>query len=63
MDETGALLIDTDMGTLRDSPPVSYQLVDGVRVAVESRYVVLTGAAGNRNTASRSVPAIVRITN
>ena len=38
VDKTGALIIQTEMGTLRDSPPVSYQVIDGVRVAVESRY-------------------------
>ena len=47
VDNTGALLIHTDMGTLRDSPPVSYHVIDGVRVPVESRYVVMAAAADN----------------
>ena len=32
VDKTGALLIQTEMGTLRDAPPVSYQVIDGARV-------------------------------
>ena len=40
VDKTGALLIETEMGTLRDAPPVSYQVIDGARVPVVSRYVV-----------------------
>jgi hypothetical protein len=40
VDETGALLIETGMGTLRDSAPVAYQTIDGERVSVESRYVL-----------------------
>src|SRR5262245_40238542 len=40
LDKTGALLIATSMGTLRDSPPVAYQTINGVRVPVESRYVM-----------------------
>ena len=33
--------------TLRDSPPVSYHLVQGVRVPVESRYRVIERASGD----------------
>jgi Beta-propeller repeat len=40
LDERGALLIDTAMGTLRDAPPVAYQTINGVRMPVESRYVL-----------------------
>ncbi|BCB90514.1 DUF7948 domain-containing protein [Phytohabitans suffuscus] len=44
-DATGALLVDTGTGVLRDTPPVSYQVVGGERVPVESRYL-LAGAGG-----------------
>ena len=40
LDDRGRLLIETDMGVLRDSPPVSYQEIAGARVPVESRYVI-----------------------
>jgi hypothetical protein len=40
VDNGGALLIGTSLGELRDSAPVSYQDIDGVRVPVSSRYVV-----------------------
>ena len=40
LDGAGGLLIETPLGALRDSPPVSYQEIDGVRVPVESRYVL-----------------------
>ncbi len=40
LDGAGALMIGTAMGTLRDVPPVSYQIIGGVRVPVESRYVL-----------------------
>jgi len=43
LDDDGALLIDTEMGVLRDSPPLSYQMIGGVRVPVESRYVLNPG--------------------
>jgi hypothetical protein len=49
LDDAGALLIDTEMGVLRDSAPVSYQMIGGVRVPVESRYVLNPGdGAGTR---------------
>jgi hypothetical protein len=38
LDATGALMIGTNMGILRDSAPVAYQEIDGVRVPVGSRY-------------------------
>ena len=47
IDKTGALLIETAMGTLRDSPPVSYQMIDGERVPVDSRYQLISGTAGH----------------
>jgi hypothetical protein len=40
LDDEGALLIDTTVGVLRDCRPVAYQMVAGVRVPVESRYLV-----------------------
>ena len=46
IDESGALRIETAMGPLRDSPPVSHQIVDGVRVPVDSRYALINGADG-----------------
>ena len=33
LDSTGALLIDTEMGVLRDAPPVSYQMTGVLRQA------------------------------
>jgi Big-like domain-containing protein/beta-propeller repeat-containing protein len=43
---TGALSIETGLGVLRDSRPVSYQLVAGKRVPVASRFVLArTGGA------------------
>jgi hypothetical protein len=41
LDTDGALLIGTALGALRDSAPISYQIIDGVRVPVESRYELL----------------------
>ena len=43
VDDSGALLITTAMGVLRDSAPDSYQEIDGARVRVPSRYVLQTG--------------------
>jgi hypothetical protein len=39
----GDLRIDTSLGVLTDSPPVSYQLVHGQRVPVESRFALVKG--------------------
>ena len=49
LDGNGGLLIQTALGVLRDSPPVSYQEIDGARVPVESHYVLNAagGAAGD----------------
>ena len=44
IDASGALLIDTDLGVLRDAAPVSYQVVDGRRVSVASRFVLINAA-------------------
>jgi hypothetical protein len=43
LDEAGGLLIKTAVGLLRDSPPVAYHEIDGVRVPVESRYALGQG--------------------
>lgn len=39
----GELLVGTSLGTLKDAAPVSYQLIGGERVGVESRYKLLKG--------------------
>ena len=44
--DSGELLIGTSMGTLRDAAPASYQIVDGARLPVESRYRI--DASGDR---------------
>ena len=44
-DTEGALQIETALGDLRDSPPVTYQEIGGVRTPVRSRYV-LSGERG-----------------
>ena len=41
----GQLLVQTSLGVLKDAAPVSYQLIGGQRVSVESRYK-LTGDGG-----------------
>ena len=48
VDDSGRLLIETEMGVLQDSRPVSYQTIAGVRVAVESRYVLNARDAGEQ---------------
>jgi hypothetical protein len=45
LDAGGGLLVETPLGPLRDSAPVSYQVIDGERVPVESRFA-LDGASG-----------------
>jgi hypothetical protein len=42
----GELLVRTSMGVLKDAAPVSYQLIGGERVPVESRYKLLPGEGG-----------------
>jgi beta-propeller repeat-containing protein len=42
----GELLVQTSLGVLKDAAPVSYQLIGGERVAVESRYRLLGGDGG-----------------
>jgi hypothetical protein len=43
LDSAGGLVIQTSLGTLHDAAPVSFQEIDGVRVPVESRYVLQAG--------------------
>jgi Beta-propeller repeat len=38
--------VQTPQGVLKDAAPVSYQLIGGERVAVESRYKLLEGEGG-----------------
>jgi hypothetical protein len=46
VDSTGAMLINTAMGVLKDAAPVSYQTIDNTRMPVESAYALATGANG-----------------
>src|SRR5262245_29059527 len=46
LDASGALRSDAAMGPLRDSSPVSQQMIDGARVPVESRYTLIKSANG-----------------
>ena len=55
-DGDGALQIETALGELRDSPPVAYQEIGGVREPVESRYV-LSGDARLRVRGRRATTA------
>jgi Beta-propeller repeat len=48
VDGTGALLIGTAMGVLRDAPPVAYQEIDGTRVPVTSRYALRRSAGAQK---------------
>jgi hypothetical protein len=43
---SGALLVDTPIGTLRDSRPQSFQRIDGRRVPVDSRYALAGNSYG-----------------
>jgi len=45
LDSSGALLIETSSGVLRDSPPVAYQEIAGARVPVDSRYALNHGGS------------------
>jgi hypothetical protein len=45
LEESGGLRIETALGVLRDSPPVSWQEIRGKRTPVSSRYVLGQGAA------------------
>ncbi len=40
LDDAGGLLIQTDLGALRDAPPVAWQDIGGARVPVESHYML-----------------------
>jgi len=42
----GELLVQTPLGIVEDTAPVSYQLIGGERVPVESRYKLLKGEGG-----------------
>jgi hypothetical protein len=44
--QTGDLGIHTALGVLRDTEPVTYQVVDGARVPVESRYTLAADRRG-----------------
>jgi hypothetical protein len=44
LDGSGALIVESPAGSLRDAPPVAWQEIRGVRVPVESHYVL--NAAG-----------------
>ena len=41
LDRTGGLQIETAVGTIQDSAPLSYQEIGGVRVPVDSSYILL----------------------
>jgi hypothetical protein len=43
---SGELLVRTSLGVLKDAAPVSYQLIGGERVPVESPYKLLEGDGG-----------------
>jgi hypothetical protein len=45
LDSLGALQIITDIGTLQDGAPVSFQEIDGVRHPVQSRYALVSGSS------------------
>jgi hypothetical protein len=45
LDRRGNLRIETALGALSDTRPVSYQVIDGKRVPVDSRFVVRGGTA------------------
>ena len=46
VDASGSLLVNTAMGLLKDAAPVSYQMIDGTAVRVESAYELTKGAHG-----------------
>jgi hypothetical protein len=41
--------VQTSLGVLKDAAPVSYQLIGGERVAVESRYTLAGNGGGYRS--------------
>jgi hypothetical protein len=43
LDRTGGLQIETAVGTIQDSAPLSYQEIGGARVPVDSSYILLGG--------------------
>ncbi len=58
---SGGLRIETAGGTVRDAAPVSYQMVDGRRVPVESRYALngKTGYGFEVGRYDRSLPLVI----
>ena len=48
------------MGVLKDAPPVSYQMIDGARVPVESRYVLKTEGTAAKTRYGFAVGALPR---
>ena len=40
VDRDGSLVIDTEIGPIRQRPPVAYQMLDGKRTGVQSRYAI-----------------------
>ena len=60
LSDDGGLRIATPLGVLRDSAPLSYQDIDGVRVPVTSRYVLDDDA--NATAGSRSPSAATSAT-
>src|SRR6185436_9329270 len=48
-DSSGAMLINTAMGVLKDAAPVSYQMIDGTAVPVESAYALTKGSDGRND--------------
>jgi hypothetical protein len=46
VDRSGAMLINSSMGALKDAPPVSYQMVGDARVPVDSAYLLTKDADG-----------------
>jgi len=45
LDSLGALQIVTDIGTIQDQAPVSFQEIDGVRHPVQSHYALASGSS------------------
>ncbi len=46
VDDTGAMLIQTATGIIRDTAPVTFQQIDGNRIPVESRYALAKATWG-----------------
>ncbi|MFC0212487.1 SBBP repeat-containing protein [Paenibacillus chartarius] len=48
LDEAGSLLIDTPLGTLKDTRPEAYQERDGARIPIDCRFVIHSEASGRK---------------